>query len=167
MTRFPIFKAVVALILVSVPAYGQRHGARRSVYRYSAPARYTYATVTPSPQTTVQAPTAPSVSPEAAQHDHGFTAWLNSLRASCSLGQVLFDADLSSWAAQNNAHQVSRGMGHFVMGSARRQNSGMGEFSTVCRMWVASPAHLSALLDPTISFVGIAGSGAYWTYNAR
>jgi uncharacterized protein YkwD len=33
-------------------------------------------------------------------------------------------------------------------------------------MWMASPAHRAALLDPTIRFVGIAGAGAYWTYNA-
>ncbi len=58
-------------------------------------------------------------------------------------------------------------MGHHVMGPARRQNSAMGNYASIGSMWMASPAHRAALLDPTISFVGIAGAGAYWTYNAR
>ena len=53
------------------------------------------------------------------------------------------------------------------MGPARRQNSGMGgAMSTVGSMWMASPAHQAALLDPTITMIGIAASGSYWTFNA-
>lgn len=99
--------------------------------------------------------------------DFGFVGWINSTRASVGLPAVALDANLCHWAAANNGQQHARGMGHHVMGSARRQNSGWGSFSTVCSMWMASPAHRAALLDPTISFVGIAGSGAYWTFNAR
>lgn len=98
---------------------------------------------------------------------YGFTAWLNATRASYGLPAVGYDASLSSWAAQNNSHQSSRGMGHYVMGSARRQNSAMGSYAQIGAMWLASPAHRAALLDPTIRRIGIAGAGAYWTFNAN
>lgn len=111
--------------------------------------------------------TAQSPTQSAPADDGGFVGWLNGIRGQHGLGPVALDFDLCQWAAANNGHQHTRGMGHHVMGSARRQNSGWGPFSTVCSMWMASHAHRAALLDPTISFVGIAGSGAYWTFNAR
>ena len=58
-------------------------------------------------------------------------------------------------------------MGHYVMGAARRQNSATGHFAQIGAMWMASPPHRAALLDPTIRRVGIAGLGAYWTFNAN
>ena len=57
-------------------------------------------------------------------------------------------------------------MGHFVMGPARRQNSAMGHYSSIGAMWMASPPHRAALLDPSIRWIGIAGMGSYWTFNA-
>lgn len=96
----------------------------------------------------------------------GFLAWLNATRASYGLSAVGYDANLASWAAANNAQQNARGLGHFVMGPARRQNSAMGSGSSIASMWMNSPAHRAALLDPTIRFIGLAGSGAYWTFNA-
>jgi hypothetical protein len=51
------------------------------------------------------------------------------------------------------------------MGPARRQNSAMGA-GFPGAMWMGSPAHRAALLDPTISWIGIAAAGAYWTFNA-
>ena len=96
---------------------------------------------------------------------YGFLSWLNSVRASYGLGAVGYDQNLSNWAAQNNNAQMAQGLGHFVMGPARRQNSAMGaDFPGA--MWMASPAHRAALLDPTISWIGIAAAGAYWTFNA-
>lgn len=97
---------------------------------------------------------------------YGFTHWLNSVRAQYGLRPVGYDPNLTNWAAVNNQHQASRGMGHFVMGSARRQNAAMGNYATIGAMWLNSPAHASALLDPTIVAIGIAGYGTYWTYNA-
>jgi uncharacterized protein YkwD len=97
---------------------------------------------------------------------YGFTNWLNGVRAQYGLPAVAYDDNLSRWADQNNAHQNSRGLGHFVMGPARRQNSAMGGYGSIGSMWLASPAHASALLDPSIRAIGIAGSGAYWTFNA-
>jgi uncharacterized protein YkwD len=96
---------------------------------------------------------------------YGFLSWLNSVRASYGLGAVGYDANLSGWASQNNSQQMARGLGHFVMGPARRQNSAMGS-GFPGAMWMASPAHRAALLDPTISWIGIAAAGAYWTFNA-
>ena len=98
---------------------------------------------------------------------YGFTAWLNGVRARYGLGAVGHDPNLSAWAAQNNAHQQSRGLGHFVMGPARRQNSAMGNYASIGAMWLASPAHRSALLDPSIRWIGIAGAGDYWTFNGN
>lgn len=95
---------------------------------------------------------------------YGFLNWLNSTRASYGLGAVGYDQNLSNWASMNNSQQTARGLGHFVMGPARRQNSAMGGFPGA--MWMASPAHRAALLDPTISWIGIAAAGAYWTFNA-
>jgi len=97
---------------------------------------------------------------------YGFTAWLNGVRGQYGLGAVGVDPNLSNWAAMNNGQQEARGMGHHVMGPARRQNSGMGASGTVWQMWMASPAHQAALLDPSISMIGIAAGGAYWTFNA-
>jgi len=98
---------------------------------------------------------------------YGFTHWLNGVRASYGLGAVGYDPSLTAWAASNNSQQQFRGMGHYVMGSARRQNSGVGNYAAILPMWLASPAHRAALLDPTIRRIGIAGLGAYWTFNAN
>ena len=89
---------------------------------------------------------------------YGFLSWLNSTRASYGLGPVNYDQNLSNWAAMNNSQQMARGLGHFVMGPARRQNSAMGG-GFPGAMWMASPAHRAALLDPTISWIGIAAAG--------
>ncbi len=98
---------------------------------------------------------------------YGFTAWLNATRATYGLPAVGHDPNLSSWAAVNNSHQLARGMGHHVMGPARRQNAAMMSYPALRDAWLGSPGHRSALLDPTIRWVGIAGSGAYWTFNAN
>ncbi len=97
---------------------------------------------------------------------YGFTAWLNATRAQYGLPAVGYDPNLAGWAAANNAQQAARGMGHFVMGPARRQNCAMGNYASIGAMWMASPAHRAALLDPTIRWIGVAGYGAYWTFNA-
>jgi uncharacterized protein YkwD len=97
---------------------------------------------------------------------YGFVGWLNATRASYGLPGVGYDPNLSSWAAMNNDQQAARGMGHFVMGPARRQNAAVGAFGNIGSMWMNSPAHRAALLDPTIRAIGIAGLGAYWTFNA-
>lgn len=106
------------------------------------------------------APAAPAGDP------YGFTAWLNATRAQYGLAPVGYDQNLTNWANVNNSHQNSRGLGHFVMGPASRQNSAMGNYASVPSMWMNSPAHRAALLDPTIRWIGIAGMGAYWTFNA-
>ena len=98
---------------------------------------------------------------------YGFTGWLNATRARYGLRPVGFDPNLAGWAATNNSQQAARGMGHHVMGPARRQNCAMGQAASIGAMWMASPAHQSALLDPSITMIGIAGLGTYWTFNAR
>jgi hypothetical protein len=126
----------------------------------TVPARPAVAATAPAPAR----PAAPAPAP--AGDPYGFTGWLNATRASYGLAPVGFDPNLANWAAVNNAQQQLRGIGHFVMGPARRQNSGMGDMSSVSSMWMASPAHSAALLDPSIRWIGIASLGAYWTFNA-
>jgi uncharacterized protein YkwD len=98
---------------------------------------------------------------------YGFLGWLNATRASYGLPAVGYDPNLSGWAAMNNDQQAARGMGHFVMGPARRQNAAIGAFANIGAMWMNSPGHRAALLDPSIRWMGIAGLGAYWTFNAN
>jgi uncharacterized protein YkwD len=128
-----------------------------------------------APAAPAAAPAAPAAAPARANYvmqpvatadPYGFTQWLNATRASYGLPAVGYDPNLTNWAAVNNAQQNARGIGHYVMGPARRQNSAMGAFSSIGQMWMNSPAHRAALLDPTIRWIGIAGSGAYWTFNA-
>lgn len=128
----------------------------------ASPQAYQGAAVQPAPQ---PAPVAPSPSSAPGGDPYGFTAWLNATRAAYGLPAVGYDPNLESWAAMNSAQQASSGIGHFVMGPARRQNSAMGGFPGIESMWMASPAHRAALLDPTLTWVGIAQVGAYWTFN--
>jgi uncharacterized protein YkwD len=141
--------------------------------QYSPPTYQTQAAQAP-----VDTPGAPTATSDAAPAQtttavaaavgdpYGFVGWLNATRAAYGLPAVGYDANLSNWAAMNNNQQAARGMGHFVMGPARRQNSAMGAFASIGSMWMNSPAHRAALLDPTITAIGIAGLGAYWTFNA-
>jgi hypothetical protein len=97
----------------------------------------------------------------------GFQAWLNTTRAAYGLPAVAYDANLTNWAAQNNAAQRTYGMGHHVMGPARRQNAaGAMAVGDVEARWLGSPAHAAALLDPTIRAFGIHWDGTFWTFSA-
>lgn len=97
----------------------------------------------------------------------GLEGQINAVRASAGLPALAVDATLVYWAQVNNSHQQARGMGHHVMGTARRQNAAMASGSQVVAMWMASPGHRAAILDPTIRWMGVAGLGAYWTFNGR
>jgi uncharacterized protein YkwD len=98
---------------------------------------------------------------------YGFTAWLNGVRARNGRGPVGHDPNLSAWAATNNGQQRARGMGHHVMTATRRQNAAAGPASAAWPNWMASSPHQAALLDPTLTWIGIAFDGYYWTFNGR
>ena len=115
---------------------------------------------------TGQAP-APASTMVAAGDPSGFTNWLNGVRARSGLAPVGYDPNLASWAAANNGQQQARGLGHYVMGPARRQNSAMGSAGSIGQMWLNSPAHRAAMLDPSVRWIGLAGMGMYWTLNLR
>jgi hypothetical protein len=101
--------------------------------------------------------------PSGARDPGGFLVWINSVRASSGLGAVAWSDDLAADASRNSA----TGFGHHFMGRARRQNAGQGPLGAVQSAWLASPAHASAILDPSITMVGLAGIGNVWTYSAR
>ncbi len=130
------------------------------------------ASVTPTtyvasvPAQPARQPVQQQIAVAAAGDPYGFTNWLNATRAQYGLRAVGFDPNLAAWCNSNNAQQASRGMGHHVMGPARRQNCAMGAYANIGAMWLSSPAHRAALLDPSISWIGIAGWGTYWTFNA-
>lgn len=113
-----------------------------------------------------QCPTSYSAPTSAPTTLESYLYQLNALRASRGLRAVVFDQQLYNDAFTNSVQQTARGLGHFYMGRARRQNSGMGTLSSVFVMWQMSPAHMSALLDPNISRAAIAQNGAYWTFSA-
>ena len=138
--------------------------ARRPAYTTNSYAQPHYH----QPQAAAAQPAATYAQPAQVQTgDHsGFLAWLNGTRARHGLGAVGYDQNLANWAAVNNQHQNSRGLGHYVMGPARRQNSAMGNGASIGTMWMNSPGHRAALLDPNIRAIGLAGSGSYWTFNA-
>lgn len=156
-----------APVTYTVPT--QTRVAYRPAYTYAQPAQVQY--VQPAARPTYAQPAAQPTytyaQPAQSQGDpYGFLNWLNATRAQYGLSAVGWDQNLSNWAAQNNAQQNARGIGHFVMGPARRQNSAMGNSASIGSMWMNSPAHRAALLDPSIRFIGLAGAGAYWTFNA-
>lgn len=126
-----------------------------------------YAQPEAQPATTTAATTETTETTVASGDPYGFLGWLNATRAAYGLPAVGYDPNLESWAQVNNAQQAVSGMGHHVMGPARRQNAAMGMgFPGVESAWMSSPGHRAALLDPTIQWIGIAAYGAYWTFNA-
>jgi hypothetical protein len=147
---------LLASLSVPVAAQAQCSGGRCRMPMRQAYSYYPQFYARPvQPPVYAQAPT-PGADP------FGFTNWLNGVRAQYGLPAVGYDQTLANWAAQNS----SRGFGHFVFGPARRQNAGFGtDMGTICRMWMNSPPHAAALLDPTIRFVGIACVGMNWTFD--
>jgi hypothetical protein len=98
-----------------------------------------------------------------------FTTMLNHLRAAIGLQPVSYDDDLTAWAAQNNAAQCRRGLGHHVNPNCY-QNSAWNtpDASSTLETWLNSPGHRENLLSAEITRVGLAyGPGPYWTMNAR
>jgi uncharacterized protein YkwD len=160
----PLALATVVLVAVS-PAraqstYAPGYAGPTATYQYAAPAA------------TVAAPTtgytyAPATTAASGSDPYGFLNWLNGVRAQYGLAPVGYDPGLAGEAAVNSQQQAAMGLGHFTMGSARRQNSAMGSLSTIGSQWLASPAHRAALLDPSVRWMGLAGAGAYWTLNLR
>ncbi len=97
----------------------------------------------------------------------GFVNWLSATRAAYGLPGVIWDEGMAQASAANNALQIAYGMGHYGMFGARRQNVAQMAWPALLDAWLASPGHRSALLDPTVQFVGIAVSGWFWTFSAR
>ena len=138
-------------------------------YRERGVIQYVPAVEAVAVRPTPQAPAKVAPAPQAPTDPQGFTSWLNATRASYGLPAVSHDENLAAWAGVNNSHQLARGIGHHIMGPARRQNAGWSPagLPRVNADWMASPGHRDGLLDPTIRTIGIAGTGDYWTFNAQ
>lgn len=112
--------------------------------------------VVPTPQVV---PVVPEVTPADQNDQYGFGAMLNRQRYLHYRGAIVHDPALSALAAANS----SKGWGHHG-GHHGRENVGMGSLDSVMASWLASPAHASALLDPSLSRYGIAQVNGIWTY---
>jgi hypothetical protein len=100
---------------------------------------------------------------------YGFAGIINRIRAEAGLPALAYDHDLSIWAAQNNAEQASRGLGHHVSPNCY-QNCAWNtpDAVSVAEAWMESRGHRANMLSPAITRFGIAyGPGPYWTMNAR
>lgn len=100
---------------------------------------------------------------------YGFAAILNAQRASAGLPPLAYDHNLSAWAAQNNAEQSARGLGHFINPNCF-QNSAWNtpDAPSTADEWMNSPPHRANMLSPSATKFGIAyGPGPYWTLNAQ
>lgn len=174
--------ALIALALLSSAATAEaqwgRSARRQACYGGTCPTQatysygyaYTYQQAYPVPATQQQAAqvAVQRVSYTAAAtveygDAYGFTAWINGVRARYGLRALAWSADAAAHAAINSA----RGFGHSYMGGTRRQNVGVGSLHVVETMWLSSPGHAAAILDPSVSEVGIANVNGVWTMNAR
>ena len=150
------------------------HFAHQSAYGTSGPNLPRFTPARPeviAARTTARIPTsqAPTVVATPAADPYGFAAHLNSYRASAGLPPLRYDPELTNWAALNNSHQNSRGLGHHVNPNCR-QNSCWNTTSAAHTMntWAHSPGHRENMLAPNVRSFGIAyGPGPYWTLNLR
>ncbi len=172
--RITIRTCLAAWVLVGLSGLAASSAHAQGTTRVVPPAAQPVRNVQPVPAAPV-ATTAPATAPQPVQTQvvarpagdpYGFIHWLNATRARYGLPAVGYDPNLANWAAVNNNQQQARGMGHYVMGPARRQNCAVGNAANIGAMWMNSPGHRAALLDPTIRWIGLAGMGAYWTFNA-
>lgn len=119
------------------------------------------------PEPAAEAAPAPAVVYQA--DPYGFAGILNRLRAAVGLHPLVYDANLSAWASQNNAEQSRRGLGHHILPNCL-QNScwNVHDALSAAMMWMNSPAHRQNMLSPSATRFGIAyGPGPYWTLNAQ
>jgi hypothetical protein len=100
---------------------------------------------------------------------YGFAAILNQYRAAAGLHPLIYDHDMSAWAAQNNAAQSERGIGHHVSANFF-QNCAWNtpDAASTADEWMNSRGHRANMLSSSVTHFGIAfGPGPYWTMNAR
>ncbi len=93
---------------------------------------------------------------------------INAERTAHGLRALAHEPTLVAWASQNNEQQMFRGMGHWVLGTATRQNAAWGQQSIaqVVREWMYSPGHRAAILAWDVTHCGGSFDGLNWTWNA-
>jgi uncharacterized protein YkwD len=92
---------------------------------------------------------------------------VNALRASYGLRALAYDATLAAHAAVNNAHQRIRGLGHWSNPNAYQVSSSAGDPNGAVATWMASSAHRSIVLNPSLTVAGIAHGSGFSTMNLR
>jgi hypothetical protein len=118
-----------------------------------------YLTPIPIPPQSVVTEKRPDIPNDIPSDPYRFGAKLNHARSQYYRKALVHDPALSALAAANS----SKGWGHHG-GHHGRENVGMGSLDAVMASWLASPAHASALLDPSLSRYGIAQANGIWTY---
>ena len=166
MKRFALTAVVVIFALSAATA--EARWPRRQQCQGQACQTYTYtyqqAYAVPATQPAVQQVSYATQATTTAEGDaYGFVSWINGVRARYGLRALAWSADAAAHAAINSA----RGFGHTYMGGTRRQNVGMGSLGQVEQGWLASPGHFEAIVDPSVTEVGLAYVNGVWTMNAR
>jgi hypothetical protein len=95
---------------------------------------------------------------------YGFAAILNQYRAARGLAPLVYDHELSAWAAQ-----AAHGIGHHVTINGF-QNCAWNttDAASTAEEWMNSRGHRKNMLEASATHFGIAyGPGPYWTMNAR
>lgn len=152
--RYQYAPAPTAYQLADASGKAWQHG--DPAYLASWVAEHNRTIVTPTPQSI---PVVPEVTPASQNDRYGFGAMLNRQRYLYYRGAMVHDPALSAIAAANS----SKGFGHHGFHPGR-ENVGMGSLDAVMASWLASPAHASALLDPSLSRYGIAQVNGIWTF---
>jgi hypothetical protein len=100
---------------------------------------------------------------------YGFAAILNQYRAVAGLHALAYDHDMSAWAAQNNAAQSERGLGHHISANFFQNCSwNTPDAASTADEWMNSRGHRANMLSSSVTHFGIAyGPGPYWTLNLR
>ena len=103
-----------------------------------------------------------------AQDDGGFVWMLNQARAARGLSPVAHNPAAVQVAAQNNALQLARGLGHhFLGGYGQVAAVGAWDAKAALDMWTGSPSHFAILFAPNLASVGFHQIGGVATASTQ
>jgi len=97
-------------------------------------------------------------------HAQDFVALLNQARAARGLGPVAYNAQAVVVARQNNAAQMARGLGHWVLGGFGQCSAvGFNDAASALFAWTNSPGHAAIIFAPSLASVGFDTMGGCCT----
>lgn len=119
----------------------------------------------------VQKPTTKDAVSAVQSDPWGFLSALNSTRAQHGLAALRYDANLSQWAADNCRIMTSvKVSGHYSLGDRSFWQValyGAVDAPTAVLVFMGSPSHRNALLQPGVTIAGVWFDGSSWTANLK